>query len=115
MGLFRRGGRNRGAEPTRTGRQEIAQGERHLTEFAKSRRGVEAFVEPATAVTSTTVVLIAADGEWTRRRVADPRAARSLADKLRIPLYEAAVVGYPQRMREWNRRKAQEEKDALGG
>lgn len=115
MGLFRRGGRGRGAEPTRTGRQEIAQGERHLAEFAGSRRGVEAYVEPATTVTATTVVLIAADGEWTRRRVAGPGAARALADKLRIPLYEAAVVGYPRRMREWNRRRAQQAKEASGG
>jgi hypothetical protein len=115
MGLFRRGGRNRSAEPTRTGRSEIAQGERHLADFAGSRRGVEAYVEPATTVTATTVVLIAADGEWTRRRVDGPRAARALAEKLGIPLYEAAVVGYPQRMREYNRRKAQEGKDAPGG
>ncbi|HET9899540.1 MAG TPA: oxidoreductase, partial [Actinomycetes bacterium] len=42
----------------------------HLSEFARSRRGVEAFVEPRTTVTDTTVVLVAHDGEWTRRRVA---------------------------------------------
>ena len=110
MGLFRRGGRRRGAEPSRTGRQELSEGERPLAEFAASRRGVEAYVEPATAVTATTVVLIAADGEWTRRRVGDRRAAQALAEKLRIPLYEAQVVGYPQRMRDWNRRQAEERK-----
>ena len=41
----------------------------HLTQFARSRRGVEAFVEP-----------------------------------LQIPGYDAAVVGYPQRMRDYNTR-----------
>ncbi|WP_229698042.1 hypothetical protein [Wenjunlia tyrosinilytica] len=81
-----------------------------MQSFATSRRGVEAYIEPATTVTATTVVLIAGDGEWTRRRVADPRAARALAERLRIPVYEAAVVGYPQRMREWNRRKAEQER-----
>ncbi|MBA2388778.1 MAG: oxidoreductase, partial [Geodermatophilaceae bacterium] len=37
----------------------------HLLQFAKSRQGVEAFIEPKTAVTEMTVVLVAADGEWT--------------------------------------------------
>ena len=43
--------------------------------------------------------------EWTRRRVADARAAHELANRLGIPSYDAAVVGYPQRMRDWNARK----------
>lgn len=79
----------------------------HLEEFARARRGVEAYVEPRTAVTDTTVVLVAADGEWTRRRVAGPKAAHELAHRLGIPAYDAGVVGYPERMREWNRRRTQ--------
>ncbi len=79
----------------------------HLVEFIRSRQGVEAYLEPRTAVTETTVVLVASDGEWTRRRVADADTAAALAKKQGIPLYEAARVGYPQRMREWTaRRKA---------
>ena len=77
---------------------------RHLEEFARSRKGVEAFVEPRTAVTDTTVVLVAGSGEWTRRRIAGPKAAHGMAQRLGIPCYDAGVVGYPQRMREWNRR-----------
>jgi hypothetical protein len=73
----------------------------HLESFARSRRGVEGFVEPSTAVTATTMVLVAHDGEWTRRRVASPDAARDLGRRLSMPVYEAAVVGYPQRMRDW--------------
>jgi len=81
----------------------------HLTAFAATRSGVEAFLEPRTAVTETTVVLVAADGEWTRRRVEGPDAAGAFARRHAIPLYDAGVVGYPQRMREWTaRRKAQE-------
>lgn len=77
---------------------------RDLEEFARSRRGVEAFVEPPTTMTATTVVLVAHDGEWTRRRVRDAAAAHSLARRLAIPAYDAQVVGYPQRMRDWNRK-----------
>jgi hypothetical protein len=77
----------------------------HLEEFARSRRGVEAFVEPRTAMTGTTVVLVAHDGEWTRRRIPSPDAARDLGKRLSMPVYEAAVVGYPQRMRDWNARR----------
>jgi hypothetical protein len=80
---------------------------RHLERFAREHRGVEAYVEPRTAVTETTVLLVAASGEWTRRRVSGPKAAHDLAHRLGIPAYDAGVVGYPQRMREWNRRRAQ--------
>jgi hypothetical protein len=77
----------------------------HLEEFVRSRRGVEAFVEPRTAVTETTVLLIAHDGEWTRRRVHGPEAARRFAHRLSIPVYDVALVGYPQRMRDYNERR----------
>jgi hypothetical protein len=77
----------------------------HLAEFIRSRRGVEAFIEPRTAVTETTVILIAHDGEWTRRRVESPDAARKFASKQRIPVYDTALVGYPRRMREYNERQ----------
>ena len=79
----------------------------HLRQFISTRSGVEAYLEPRTAVTETTVVLVAADGEWTRRRVDGPDAAAAFAKKQAIPLYDAAKVGYPQRMRDWTaRRKA---------
>ncbi|HEY8300485.1 MAG TPA: hypothetical protein VIG48_01175 [Jatrophihabitans sp.] len=76
----------------------------HLVEFARSRTGVEAYLEPRTTVTDTTVVLVAASGEWTRRRVEGARAAQSFAKKHAIPLYEVERVGYPRRMREWTER-----------
>ncbi|MCA1710835.1 MAG: oxidoreductase [Actinobacteria bacterium] len=79
----------------------------HLEAFAGSRRGVEGFVEPATMNTTTTLVLVAGDGEWTRRRVDSPKAAFALGSKLAIPVYDVAATGYPARMREWTaRRKA---------
>ncbi len=45
-----------------------------LIEFAKSRVGVEFYVEPETFATDTTAVAVAHDGEWTRRRVGSPPA-----------------------------------------
>lgn len=81
--------------------------------FAREHTGVEAFVEPPTAVTSTTVLLVASTGEWTRRRCPTAAHAHALAHELGIPSYDAAVVGYPQRMRDWNaRQKAQQQRDA---
>jgi hypothetical protein len=77
----------------------------HLEQFARARRGVEAFIEPRTTVTETTVILIAHDGEWTRRRVEGPEAARRFAHRLGIPVYDVKLVGYPQRMRDYNERR----------
>jgi hypothetical protein len=77
----------------------------HLTRWARARTGVEAFVEPRTTVTDTTVVLVDKDGEWTRRRVDGPRGARQLGRALRIPVYDVQLVGYPQRMREHDDRQ----------
>ena len=108
MTLFRRMGRSAGGGGA-DGRR-FREDEAHLAHFARSRGGVEAFVEPRTAVTETTVVLVAADGEWTRRRVPGPQAAHQLAHRLGIPAYDAAVVGYPQRMREWTSRLASDAK-----
>ncbi|HEX6198289.1 MAG TPA: hypothetical protein VFZ37_20430 [Jiangellaceae bacterium] len=81
-----------------------------LKDFVKSREGVEAFVEPATTMTSTTMLLVAHDGEWTRRRIRDPQAAEEFARKLEIPVYDAQIVGYPPRMREYNRRLRERKK-----
>lgn len=77
----------------------------HLTEFVQTRRGVEAFIEPPTSVSQTTLLLVAYDGEWTRRRVPSPEWAQSFARHMEIPGYDAAVVGYPQRMRDYNHRQ----------
>ena len=102
MRLF---GKRRDADRGRV-RQADTADVKHLEQFARSHSGVEAFVEPPTAVSAVTVVFVANTGEWTRRRVRDASAAHNLANRLAIPSYDAAVVGYPQRMRDWNARKA---------
>ena len=76
-----------------------------------ARTGVEAYVEPQTTVTPMTVVLVAADGEWTRRPV-DDAGARRIGERLRIPVYDVQKVGYPQRMRDFDARRRIERRRA---
>jgi len=109
MGLFDRlRGRGQGGGGSR--RRTLDRGSHkgdlsHLEQFVASRRGVEGYVEPRTTVTETTIVLVAADGEWTRRRIDGPEVARRLSRELAIPVYDAQVTGYPQRMRDWSSRQ----------
>ena len=102
MALFRRN-RNGSGRPREANSADVA----HLTQFVRTRTGVEAYIEPRTAVTETTVVLVASTGEWTRRRVPGPKGARDFTRKHAIPLYDVGVVGYPQRMRDWTERRKQ--------
>ena len=87
----------------------------HMRDFVATRVGVEAYVEPATTVTPTTVMLVATDGEWTRRRVPDPGTAVRLARDLAIPVYDVQRTGYPQRVRDWNARQRVERRRAADG
>jgi hypothetical protein len=80
----------------------------HLHSWVIVRKGVEGFVEPRTAVSDVTLLLVAHDGEWTRRRVPSVDWAHTFCNKHQIPSYDAAVVGIPQRMRDFNRRRKQE-------
>jgi hypothetical protein len=109
MGLFDRlRGRGQGGGGSRRGTLDRGSHKgdlSHLEQFVASRRGVEGYVEPRTAVTETTIVLVAADGEWTRRRIDGPEVARRLSRELAIPVYDAQVTGYPQRMRDWSARQ----------
>lgn len=79
--------------------------EKHLREFVEARRGVEGFVEPRTAVSDVTLLLVAHDGEWTRRRVPSVAWAHEFCNRHQVASYDAAVVGIPQRMRDYNRRR----------
>jgi hypothetical protein len=99
---MRRPGRSGAAT---TVRASDAADEQHLREFATTRRGVEGFVEPRTAVSDVTIILVAHDGEWTRRRVPSVEWAHRFANDHSVPSYDAAVVGYPARMRAYNQRQ----------
>src|SRR3954452_24987087 len=105
MGLFgRRRGWARGGDGSRpatldrgAARADLA----HLEQFVATRRGVEGYVEPRTAGTETTIMLVASDGEGRRRRLAGRDTARRLSRDLGVPVYDAQVTAYPQRMRDW--------------
>ena len=118
MGLFdrfRRGTTTRMRAPARnaarTGSTRVrasdAADESHLLDFVTARRGVEGFVEPRTAVSDVTLLLVAHDGEWTRRRVPSVKWAHDFANRNGVPSYDAGLVGIPSRMREYNRRQKQ--------
>ena len=96
MGLFRR--KHKPGTLRRADTSDVAD----LVGFAESRRGVEAFVEPKTAFIDTTVVLVAHDGESMRRRCEDPA---ELGKRLNIPVYDVQAVGYPARLRDYQRRR----------
>ncbi len=96
MGLF---GRRR---PKRAERQAAVDA---LVDWIGARHGVEIFVEPKTSVTDVSMLLVAHDGEFTRRLVASPKAAQEFARRHQLPIYDATMVGYPQRMRDYSRRQ----------
>jgi hypothetical protein len=100
MAWFRRRKPASSAGSQRASRDDLE----HLRQFVQTRRGVEGFIEPRTTVTETTLLMVAHDGEWTRRRVAGPDTARRFGNGLGVPVYEVALVGYPRRMREYNER-----------
>ncbi|MBP2193827.1 oxidoreductase [Nocardia goodfellowii] len=85
---------------------------RYMREWVRTHVGVEGYLEPKTTVTDVTVVLIAADGEWTRRIVGE-RGAGRLAGDLHIPVYDVSKTGYPQRMRDYDARKKIERQRAF--
>jgi hypothetical protein len=89
--------------PTKLDREATGEDLAALEAFIVGRRGVELYLEPETTATDTTVVAIAHDGEWIRRRTGSPREAQRIAHRRAVPLYEAARVGYPERMRVWSR------------
>lgn len=103
MGIFDRfRGRRSGRS---SGRTDPAADLAYLRQWVAQHDGVEAFIEPQTTVTEVTVVLVAADGEWTRRRTGGDSGARRLSDRLKIPVYDVQKVGYPQRMRDHDARR----------
>src|SRR3954464_12247900 len=104
--------RFRGRGSVRADGRDPAADLKYLRQWVAEHQGVEAFVEPKTTVTEVTVVLVAADGEWTRRRAGGDAGARRLNERLQIPVYDVQKVGYPQRMRDYDERKRIERRRA---
>jgi hypothetical protein len=75
-----------------------------LESFVASRRGVEGYIEPRTATSPTTLLLVDRDGDHRRAAVRDPRDASSFCKSRSIPVYDAQVIGYPRRMKDFEKR-----------
>ncbi|MBB4916250.1 hypothetical protein ACFY19_24765 [Streptosporangium saharense] len=101
--------RLRGPKIARFDREATDSDVEALIAFAKSRQGVEFYVEPETFATDTTAMAIADDGEWTRRRVGSPAVIRKVARDLALPVYDVQLTGYPARMRAYNERRKRAE------
>lgn len=107
--LFRRSGAEAPPRRERHARAEVT--ERYLREFTREHRGVEMWVEPPTKWARPSVLLVAHDGEWTRRTVDSVKAANQLAKELGVARFDAGIVAYPERMRTYNARIKREQKD----
>ena len=57
----------------------------HLSEFARTRRGVEAWVEQPTSFNPPSILLVAADGESTRRGLPSAAVGYSFAAEHDMP------------------------------
>ncbi len=96
-------GETRRPAPSKSTSAPSTEATRDLDEFFQTREGVEGYLEPKTAIYSTTLLLVAGDGEYIRRPVRDREHAAAVCSKHGAPLYDAAKVGYPRRMRDYDR------------
>jgi hypothetical protein len=67
--------------------------------FLDTHAGVEAYVEPKTVMSPKSVVLVDADGEWRRFELREDAYLRRLAAERGVRIFDAALTGYPPRMR----------------
>jgi len=79
---------------------------RTLNEWVAGHRGVEGYIEPRTTTNPTTLLLVDRDGDHARAPVRDPQQGRKFCERHGIPVYDAQVIGYPKRMRDFERRQA---------
>jgi hypothetical protein len=70
-----------------------------IVAFLDSHDGVEAYMEPKTAMSHLSVVLVDAAGEWRRFELREDAFLRSLASERGIRVFDAAKTGYPPRMK----------------
>ena len=84
-----------------------------LQQFAAEHKGVEGYIEPRTATSPTTLLMVDRQGVHLRGPVRDPEEGFAFCRRLGIPVYDAQVVGYPQRMRDYERNRRATAEDSL--
>ena len=80
-------------------------GLKQLDVFVAERKGVEGYIEPQTATSPTTLLLVDRDGDHLRAPVREPDDAVGFCERHGIPVYDAQVIGYPKRMRDFEKRR----------
>ena len=86
-----------------------------LEGFVAERKGIEGFIEPQTSTSPTTLLLVDRDGAHLRAPVHEPADAAAFCEKHSIPVYDAQVIGYPRRMKDFEKKRrsaASEDLDA---
>ena len=78
---------------------------RNLHDWVAEHRGVEGYIEPRTTTNPTSLLLVDRDGDHARAPVRDPQQGRKFCERHGIPVYDAQVIGYPKRMRDFERRR----------
>ncbi|MDQ4057996.1 MAG: hypothetical protein M3124_02615, partial [Actinomycetota bacterium] len=62
-------------------------------------------LEPRTPTSPTSLLLVDRDGDHTRAPVRDRAHGRKFCERRGIPVYDAQVIGYPKRMRDFDQRR----------
>lgn len=88
-------------------------GLKELEGFAEERKGVEGYIEPRTSTSPTTLLLVDRDGDHRRAPVREPEDAVDFCDARGIPVYDAQVIGYPKRMKDFEKRRRTVDASAL--
>jgi hypothetical protein len=79
-----------------------------MREFIESRDGLEVYVEAKTVMHPLSAVLVAGDGGHRRFTLLDDAYLRQLARENVLPIFDAGRIAYPQRMREYAKRRRSE-------
>jgi hypothetical protein len=103
VGLFDRFRRRGDDDKPSATRSPNAQAIAELKAFLSEKQGIEGFIEPQTSIYAMTLLLVAGDGEYLRRPVKHEKQAKKLCDDHGVPLYAVRKVGYPQRMKDFER------------
>jgi hypothetical protein len=84
-----------------------------LEPFVLGRKGVEGYIEPKTPTSQSSLLLVDRDGDHLRAPVREPADAVAFCERVGIPVYDAQVIGYPKRMKEFEKRRKTGALDSL--